>query len=54
MIILRHTFVIRQVQDGTNLDAIQETLGYSDIATTINIYADAPEELKSNEFDKLQ
>lgn len=52
--ILRHTFATRQVESGVNLKVIQETLGHSDIKTTLNIYADASEELKSNEFDKLQ
>lgn len=52
--ILRHTFATRQVEAGINLKVIQETLGHSDIATTMNIYADASEELKRNEFDKLQ
>lgn len=52
--ILRHTFATRQVEAGINLKVIQETLGHSDIATTMNIYADATEELKSNEFDKFE
>lgn len=52
--ILRHTFATRQVEAGINLKVIQETLGHSDIATTMNVYADATEELKSNEFDKFE
>jgi integrase len=52
--ILRHTFATRQVESGINLKVIQETLGHADIKTTLNIYADASDELKSNEFDKLQ
>ena len=43
--ILRHTFATRQVEAGVNLKVIQETLGHSDIKTTLNIYADASEEL---------
>ena len=49
-----HTFATRQVETGINLKVIQETLGHADIKTTLNIYVEATEELKSNEFDKLQ
>lgn len=52
--ILRHTFATRQVEAGINLKVIQETLGHSDIKTTMNIYADATEDLMNNEFEKLQ
>ena len=50
---LRHTFATRLIEAGVNIKVIQETLGHTDIKTTLNIYADATEDLKSKEFYKL-
>lgn len=50
---LRHTFTTRMVETGTNLKAMQEILGHSDISTTMNIYAEATQELKEKEMMKL-
>lgn len=47
---LRHTFTTRMVESGTNIKVIQDTLGHSDISTTMNIYADVTKELKKSEF----
>lgn len=33
-----------------NVKVIQEALGYSDIQTTLNIYADVTKELKKQQF----
>ena len=52
--ILRHTFTTRLCEAGVNMKVIQEVLGHSDISTTMNIYADATEELKKREFGKLE
>ena len=52
--ILRHTFTTRLCEAGTNMKVIQEVLGHSDISTTMNIYADATEELKHREFQNLE
>lgn len=49
---LRHTFTTRQVEAGTNLKVLQEVLGHSDIRTTMDIYAEATEDLKQKEFEK--
>ncbi|WP_270306171.1 tyrosine-type recombinase/integrase [Streptococcus infantarius] len=52
---LRHTFTTRMVEAGTNMKAMQEILGHSDISTTItmNIYAEATKELKEKEMEKF-
>ncbi|WP_302066984.1 tyrosine-type recombinase/integrase, partial [uncultured Streptococcus sp.] len=50
---LRHTFTTRMVESGTNLKVMQEILGHSDISTTMNIYAEATQELKEKEMKKL-
>ena len=47
---LRHTFTTRMCEAGVNVKVIQDTLGHSDIATTLNIYADVTKELKQAEF----
>ena len=47
---LRHTFTTRMCEAGVNVKVIQDTLGHSDIATTLNIYADVTKELKQTEF----
>lgn len=47
---LRHTFTTRMCEAGVNVKVIQDTLGHSDISTTLNIYADVTKELKMAEF----
>ncbi|EHG14823.1 hypothetical protein HMPREF9682_00228 [Streptococcus intermedius F0395] len=41
------------VETGTNMKAMQEILGHSDISTTMNIYAEATKELKEKEMVRL-
>lgn len=50
---LRHTFTTRMCEAGVNVKVIQDTLGHSDISTTLNIYADVTKELKLAEFSGL-
>lgn len=50
---LRHTFATRLVEANVNMKAIQDILGHGDIRTTMNIYADATEDLKKKETAKL-
>ena len=50
---LRHTFTTRMCEAGVNVKVIQDTLGHSDISTTLNIYADVTKELKMAEFAGL-
>lgn len=49
---LRHTFTTRQVEAGTNLKVLQDVLGHADVRTTMNVYAEATEDLKQKEFEK--
>lgn len=51
---LRHTFTTRMCEAGVNIKVIQDTLGHSDISTTLNIYADVTKELKKKEFEGLE
>lgn len=41
------------VEAGTNMKAMQEIIGHSDISTTMNIYAEATKELKEKEMEKF-
>lgn len=47
---LRHTFTTRMCEAGVNLKAMQEILGHADAKTTMDIYADATQELKKAEL----
>ena len=50
---LRHTFATRYCENETNLKVIQEILGHKDIATTMDIYAEATKEAKVKSFEAL-
>lgn len=50
---LRHTFTTRMCEAGVNVKVIQDTLGHSDIATTLEIYAEVTKEFKKQEFAGL-
>lgn len=51
---LRHTFCTRYCENESNLKVIQEIMGYKDIATTIEIYAEATSEAKVKSFGNLE
>lgn len=51
--ILRHTFATRMVENGVNAKVMQESLGHSDIRTTLDIYAEAQKEFKKKELIKI-
>ena len=47
---LRHTFTTRMCEAGVNIKAMQEILGHADAETTMDIYAEATNELKRTEM----
>lgn len=51
---LRHTFCTRFCENETNLKVIQEIMGHSDIATTMNVYAEATQAKKKEAFANLE
>lgn len=51
---LRHTFATRYCENETNLKVIQEILGHKDIATTMDVYAEATKDAKMKSFEKLE
>jgi integrase len=50
---LRHTFCTRLCENETNMKVIQSVMGHSNITTTMNIYTEATEEKKKDEFIKI-
>lgn len=50
---LRHTFCTRFCENETNIKAIQEIMGHSDIKITMDIYAEATEEKKRKVMEGL-
>lgn len=51
---LRHTFTTRMCEAGVNIKAMQEILGHADAETTMNIYAEATQELKRVEMKSFE
>ena len=47
---LRHTFTTRMCEAGVNIKAMQEILGHADAETTMDIYAEASDDLKRAEL----
>lgn len=47
---LRHMFTTRMCEAGVNIKAMQEILGHADAETTMDIYAEATEDLKRAEL----
>ena len=50
---LRHTFCTRLCENETNLKVIQSIMGHADIQTTMDIYAEATEEKKTESIQEL-
>ena len=51
---LRHTFCTRYCENETNLKVIQEIMGHRDIATTMEVYAEATKDAKVKSFENLE
>ena len=51
---IRHTFCTRMCENETNIKAIQDIMGHSDIQTTMNIYAEATDTVKQEAIQSLQ
>jgi integrase len=51
---MRHTFCTRLCERETNIKAIQEIMGHADVQTTLNIYAEATDEVKHAAIESLQ
>ena len=51
---LRHTFCTRYCENETNLKVIQEIMGHRDIATTMEVYAEATKDAKVKSFEDLE
>ena len=47
---LRHTFTTRMCEAGVNIKAMQDILGHADAETTMDIYAEATDDLKRSEM----
>ena len=50
---LRHTFATRYCENESNIKLIQEILGHKDIATTMDVYAEATKDAKKKSFTDL-
>ena len=50
---LRHTFATRLCESGMNMKLIQNVLGHSDIATTMDIYTHVTKEMKVQIYDYM-
>ena len=50
---LRHTFCTRLCENEPNIKVIQELMGHADIQTTMDIYAEAQQELKEKSVQNL-
>ena len=51
---IRHTFATNYCQCETNVNTIQKIMGHSDIAITMNVYAECTKDAKKTSFDNME
>ena len=51
--ILRHSFATRCVEAGVSVKFLQDCLGHADISTTMNIYTDVTDDMRTKEISTL-
>lgn len=51
---LRHTYAVTALQEGDNPKTVQEALGHSTVAFTLNVYAHVSEKMKKDSANRMQ
>lgn len=52
--VLRHTFCTRMAEDGMDVKVLQEIMGHSNIAVTMQVYNHVSDDRAINEMNKIQ
>ena len=52
--VLRHTFATRMIESGASIKFVQESMGHSEIQTTMDIYVTVTDEYKHQEIKPFE
>ena len=52
--VLRHTFCTRMAEDGMDVKVLQDIMGHSNIAVTMQVYNHVSDDRAINEMNKIQ